>query len=460
VSVTIRRRGVAPGLVLTTLALATAVAFLAAGDAEAERGITTGIAVPEAQSSDSVRDLSLDGTAQANADLIRFDVLWRNLVGSQRPTNPRDPADPAYDFSRLDAAVRGAEQRGLKVHFTVYSAPAWAEGPNRRGGLESGAWRPDPGDYGDFGSALAKRYSGSFSPAPGLPPLPRVRYFEAWNEPNLEVFLAPQWVGDRAEGPAIYRQLLNSFYDAVKGVDPGNIVVSGGTTSFGDPPGGDRSRPVFFLRELFCLEGRKELQLRPGCAPVKMDVLGHHPISTQNPPTYSAISPDDAAMTDIDRLRRVLRAAEKAGVVQPGGKRQIWATEFWWHDAVPAPRQARYIEQALYVLWKQRVEVAIHYLIRDSDPYQGLIARDGKEKPAFQAFRFPFVTERLSRKRVRAWGRSPQAGKVKIQAKQRGGWRTLKRTRVSEDEVFTARLQGSKKMRAQIGDEQSLVWQR
>ena len=114
-----------------------------------------------------------------------------------------------------------------------------------------------------------------------------------------------------------------------------------------------------------------------------MDVLAHHPISTQNPPTYSAISPDDAAMSDFDRLTRVLRAAESAGVVRPGGKRPVWATEFWWHDRpVPPATQARYVEQALYVLWKQRVKVAIQYFIRDSDPYQRalLLGREGEAR--------------------------------------------------------------------------------
>jgi hypothetical protein len=455
-----RSRAVAPRLVLITLAIATAVAFWAPAEAGAKRGITTGIAVPEAQSpTSSERDLWLDRTAKANSDVVRIDVVWRRVVGSARPANPRDPADPAYDFSRIDGGVRAAEQRGLEVLFTLYGAPDWAEGPNRPDGLNPGVWRPDPGEYGAFASALARRYSGSFTPATGLQPLPHVRYFEAWNEPNLDFFLAPQWVGDRAEGPAIYRGLLNSFYDAVKEIDPGNVVVSGGTTSFGDPPGGDRSRPVSFLRELFCLEG-EELQPRPGCAQVKMDALAHHPISTQNPPTYSAISPDDAAMTDFDRLTRVLRAAESAGVVRPGGKRPVWATEFWWHDAVPLATQARYVEQALYVLWKQRVEVAIHYFISDSDPYQGLFFSDGREKPAFQAFRFPFVTERVSRKRVRAWGRSPKAGKVKIQGKKGGKWRTLERVRVREDEVFTAGLRGTKQMRAQIRGEASIPWRR
>jgi hypothetical protein len=453
--------------VVTAVATVAALALLAQGEAEAKRGITSGVTVEEATSPEaSLRDAWLDRTAEAGAELVRFDVRWRTVVGSLPPANPGDPSDPAYDFSRLDAAVRGAQQRGLKVLFTVFRAPDWAEGPGRPAGIPAGSWNPDPGRFGQFGSALARRYSGSFSPGSGAPPLPRVRYFEAWNEPNLTNFFAPQRVGDQVVSPDAYRTLLNSFYDAVHAVDPTNVVISGGTGAYGDPPGGERTRPVAFLRQLFCLQGQ-QLEPQP-CPQTRMDTLGHHPFGHPNPPTYSTINPDDAGIPDIGRLERVLRAAEKAGVVAPGGKRPIWATEFWWITRPPPnpdavaneAQQARYIEQAHYLFWKQGVSVAIQYLIRDSGvPFNtGLFFSDGRPKLSFKAFRFPFVTDRLSGKRVLAWGKSPKAGKVKVQARKRGKWRTVKRTRVGEDDVFTARVRGSKKMRARIGSEKSLVW--
>jgi hypothetical protein len=227
---------------------------------------------------------------------------------------------------------------------------------------------------------------------------------------------------------------------------------------------------VLFLREVLCLEGRKQLQPRPGCPRVNLDVLSHHPISLENPPTYSAINPDDAATSDIDRLRRVLRAAATAGVLGPRRNPPIWATELWWisrppsqfPEAVSVRKQARFLEQALYVLWKQRVSAAFQYLIRDpggNDRYQtGLFFNDGREKLAFSAFSFPFVTDRLRRKRVRAWGISPAGGRVKIQGKQGGGWKTLERVRARKGKVFTTKLGGKKRMRAQVGGEKSLVW--
>jgi hypothetical protein len=445
-----------------------AAALLVPAEAGAKRGIETGIAVPESLSADpGVRDLWLGRTVGANADLVRVDVIWRGVAGPQPPANPGDPNDPAYDFSRLDAAVRGAQQRGLQVLFTVFRAPDWAEGTGRPAGLPAGSWKPDPARFAQFGSALARRYSGSFSPASGVPPLPRVRYFEAWNEPNLTDFFAPQRAGDQVVSPDAYRTLLNSFYDAVHAVDPRNVVISGGTGAYGDPPGGERTRPVAFLRQLFCLEGRKQLEPQP-CPETRMDAFGHHPFGHPSPPTHSTVNPDDAGIPDIGRLERVLRAADRAGVVRPGGKRPIWVTEFWWITRPPPnpdavanePQQARYVEQALYLFWKQGVSMAIHYLIRDPGvPFNtGLFFSGGEQKLSFKAFRFPFVTDRLGGKRVLAWGKSPKAGNVKVQAKKRGKWRTVKRTRVGKNGVFTARVRGSNNMRARIGPAKSLVW--
>ena len=169
-------------------------------------------------------------------------------------------------------------------------------------------------------------------------------------------------------------------------------------------------------------------------------MLAHHPITTSGGPRRSAIHPDDAAMPDFDRIRRVLRAAERAGHVRPRGRHPLWATEFWWITdppsslGVPPRTQARRIAEALYLLWKQRVSVGINVLIRD-DPYfpddpfgslqSGLFFVDGEPKPSARSFRFPFVTERLSPKKIIAWGKAPFEGVVRIERKRGKGWRTL-----------------------------------
>lgn len=79
--------------------------------------------------------------------------------------------------------------------FTIYSAPDYAEGADRPATATPGSWRPDPAAFGAFAEAVARRYSGANG-------LPRVRYFEAWNEPNLDVYLAPQQRGKSLVGVA------------------------------------------------------------------------------------------------------------------------------------------------------------------------------------------------------------------------------------------------------------------
>ena len=220
-----------PIILAAFLCLLGAAQLVVPPQAAAARGLTTGLfAVSYTSANDAVRNQWFDTTVRANAGVVRINLNWESLVGPQPPADPRNPADPAYSFAGVDGAVREAAQRGLDVYFTIYRAPPWAEGPNRPassdpGILGSGAWKPDPGALGDFATALATRYSGAFpDPATGQP-LPHVRYYEAWNEPNIPQFLAPQYEGGKPTGVSIYRDLLRAVANAVKAVDKGNLVI-------------------------------------------------------------------------------------------------------------------------------------------------------------------------------------------------------------------------------------------
>ena len=285
--------------------------------------------------------------------------------------------------------MRDADARGLAVLLTVTGAPAWAEGPGRPSSADPGTWKPSPSDLADFMRAVAARYSGGFDPdgSGPAPPLPAVEALQVWNEPNLSGQLTPQYEGQTAISPGHYREMLNAAYSAVKAVDPGMLVVTAGTSPYGDPPGGNRVRPVAFWRQVLCAspakkKSRKKRKKKKGAAKrtairaagcperAMFDVLAHHPINTTAGPRRAALHPDDAASADIDRIVRVLRAAERAGTVLPG-RHPVWATEFWWDsnppNSVGAPLgvQARWIEDALYQAWKDGASVAINLTIRD-----------------------------------------------------------------------------------------------
>ncbi len=91
---------------------------------------------------------------------------------------------------------------GLTPVLQVRSAPHWAQrclGETKT----DPPCDPDPADLADFTTAAARRYSGSFGD------LPRVRYWQGLNEPNLSFFFYPQYVGDKPVSPFLYRALIN-----------------------------------------------------------------------------------------------------------------------------------------------------------------------------------------------------------------------------------------------------------
>jgi hypothetical protein len=172
-------------------------------------------------------------------------------------------------------------------------------------------------------------------------------------------------------------------------------------------------QPALFWRTLLCLNGQR-LRPAPCSDPAHFDIAAHNPIDASGP-NVGAQNIDDISTPDLGRLKRILSRARRTGRSQPAGRKPLWATEFWWDSNPPDPNgvsvqtQAHWLEQALYLFWKQGVKRAVWFQIRDQPPvpdyastYQtGLFQLDGTPKLAYQAFRFPFVADRLRR---RLWG--------------------------------------------------------
>ena len=452
------RRTVLSGV--AAIAATAAIGVCAAPEALAARGLETGFADPAYTSSDQAdRQFAFDKTVDAGGSVVRINVLWRSAATAQ-PLNPADPADPAYNFQPYDTAVREAAARGLQPLLTVYRAPIWAEGAGRPAGTPAGSWRPQPQALADFMRALATRYSGSF----GIPePLPRVRLFQIWNEPNLPTYLNPQ-----ADGASVFTAMLNAGYAAVKAVHSDNVVVTAGTAPYGDPEGGQRTRPLVFWRRVLCLEACSEK--------ANFDVLAHHPINTSGGPTTSALHSDDVSTPDLGSLRSVLRQAEKQGGTGTPGPHELWVTEIWWEtdppdgfEGIRVKRQARWLEHALYLLWRKGARVVLNLQVRDApfdqdaafdDTATGVFFADRSPKPSYTAWRFPFVTDRKTETKLKAWGKAPVGGRLVIQRKRRGNWRKVTRLKVKPGQVFETklRLSGHPKLRAKVGAERSIVW--
>jgi hypothetical protein len=453
---------------------------LAASSAGATRKFDVGFADSVyAHPQPSTRAAWLDRTVDASASWVRVDVHWATIAGPNPPPDPANPASGSYNFAAVDNAVRDATARGLNVLFTVATAPTWAEGPNRPGlaAAPKGSWKPDPQAFGSFARALAARYSGGFDPPGSVPILPRVRHFQALNEPNLSTYLSPQWSGGQPVSTSHYARLLNAFYSQVKAVRADNLVVTAGTGPFGQKKGGQRMRPLKFWQSLLCLKKNKRGKLRPRrrCEnPIHADVIAHHPITGR--PGRRAEHKGDAVIPELRKIRRMARKAERRGWLLPGGRTPLWVTELWWESDPPddfarvsVRKQARWIAEGLYLIYKQRVPVVILLQIRDApydpgDPFatiqSGIFFEGGASKPSFKAVRFPFVTERRGPRKLKAWGKSPVAGKLTIERKRRGKWHALKRRNVAAEGVFSTalRVRGTAKLRARVGGERSRTW--
>jgi len=130
---------------------------------------------------------------------IKQQLKWKDWEGT--------PGE--MDWSGFDAVVEAADERDLKVMFSVVDAPAWSRSYTDEN--TEGAPPDNLQVMADFLGRLVDRYQG------------RIHAIEVWNEQNLD----REW--DTAEGvdPARYVEMLRLSYDAIKSRDPNIIVISG-----------------------------------------------------------------------------------------------------------------------------------------------------------------------------------------------------------------------------------------
>ena len=271
-----------------------------------------------------------DRVRAAGARTVKLVFPWRRIAPDARPADfdPANPDDPRYDWSPYDDQVREAVARGLEPLITTEQAPLWAE----RGTDGPVATRdPDPAEFGAFGTAIARRYSGTVAG------LPRVRLFEAWNEPNASFFLSPAFVNGQPYSPQLYRAMVNSFSAGVHGVHADNVVIAGAQFPFViNRPSAVSIGPYRFMRDVLCLS--EQLKTVPNCGPpLAADVWSHHPY-TSGGPTHRASNRDAISLGDMLKMKRALNAAIKQKRFASSQPIRFWVTEFGWDSAPSDPK--------------------------------------------------------------------------------------------------------------------------
>lgn len=463
------------------------------------RGVSEGALLLDEEP--AVRELAFRRVRETGAKVVRIPVDWRDSVLADPPAgfDARDPASPAYRFSRIDAAVLDATAAGLTPLLVVSHAPAFAEAPHRWPYAYLGSWAPNPVALEEFAAALARRFDGSFkdSQAPGGV-LPRVTLFQAWNEPNLARYLEPQWVAVRgrwsAFSPLLYRQMLNAFYAGVKSIRAADVVVAAGVAPNGGPAGVGRIAPLQFLRELLCLPapGRPSPWWSGAhCAnPPHFDVLDFHPLSVGDPDLPAPYSAE-VSISDAAKITGLVKQAERLYTALPRETKPVWVTELDWEsapqtpDGVPPRLQAQWVSRALHRLWVAGVSlVSWQFLV---DPYPGVklntptgglveLSRaaglysagpDGNPesampKPFLQGFTFPFDPLRVDPRHVRVWAllMHPRE-QVALERETRAGnaWRMIARLHADSHGVLNVliSLRSTARLRLQSGPLSSAV---
>ena len=315
----------------------------------------------------------LDRARDASASVLRTVVVWKDAAPN-RPVNAEDPFDPGYELDDVDDLVRSTQQRGMELLITIWGTPGWANGgqaPNRP--------PHDPAALERFAIALADRYSGRHSGYPA------VRLFSAWNEPNLEQFLAPQFdEAGKSVGPALYAPIARAVYDGVKGGNPEALVAIGETSPRGHdvPTGGvqDSHSPARFARLL--------AEAQPA---VRFDAWAQHPY-----PPRSRIAPDEPVRWPRVGIGNLERFGTELDEWFGRDGTPIWITEYA-HETLPPEQlgidptlQARYAEEALQLAAENpRVRMFVWFVFRDQLDglwQSGLLWDDSTPKPALASF--------------------------------------------------------------------------
>ena len=386
-------------------------------------------------------------------DNVRIFASWKQIAPRTKPPgfDGANPASPGYVWAFVDGAVDRVRNAGMSVTLTITGpGPLWTSSQPKR---HRPAYRPRPGAYRAFATAVAKRYGS------------RVDRYILWNEPNISTWLYPQATCRRHRcsptSPHLYRGLVRAAYPAVKAADPGSQVLIGALSPRGQRlrTAGTVMRPLLFLRRLGCRNDRF-LRIRSGACKHFKKVTGDgfaiHPYSGRLPPQRSHPNPDDVALASISRLTRTLDRLQGVGALDPTTRRfGVFADEYAYQTKPPDRvggvalfRQDRWLQRAAYIAWRNsRIRLFTQYLWRDEPRssngsyggwQSGLRFANGRAKPSFKHFDTPFE---LDAARNRLWGQVRPGGQTTVTVQHRphksGGWRTLATVRTDARGYWT-----------------------
>jgi hypothetical protein len=302
---------------------------------------------------------------ELGVDVFQFQLHW-DEVAPTRPSNPRDPEDPAYHWGAVDQIVNEAARYEIGLAALAERSPPWANGGR------APIWAPaNPNDFADFVYAASQRY-------------PSIHRWMIWGEPARAENFQPMRRGQH-KGPRLYAVILDKAYAALKKARRQNIVIGGMTLN------GGTIFPSDFIKWMKLPNGR----------PPRMDLWGHNPFDARFPHLADKPVGDFRGFNDIDTLH-----AEIAADYRRGHRKvpRLWLSEWSIVSDHPLP-----LFSGFYVSRRgQAVRIKAAYRIASRTPYVaglgwftlldeaqlgesvagwGLLTEDGATKPSFDAFK-------------------------------------------------------------------------
>ena len=277
----------------------------------------------------------IESAASEGATVMRLLVQW-NQTATRRPARASNPFDPAYNFQDLDETIRTAQEADMEVLLTLSGTPRWANG-----GRNPNVMPRRVADFTAFAQAIASRYSGRFEG------YPFVRFWSVWNEPNLQLFLAPQFdARGRSVAPRNYARLYAAAYKGIKAGNRRALVGIGETSARGsDKPTG--LRPIHSPGRFAELVAKANPRL-------KFDAWSHHPYPfTPNLRPSQKVRWPNVTLGSLPLLEKNLKRWFKRKTVP------IWVTEYGHETKPPDTLGISYAKQAAYI--RQSITIARKY---------------------------------------------------------------------------------------------------
>jgi hypothetical protein len=393
--------------------------------------------------------------------VVQLPVPWYQLAadGSSH-TPPAGNPYPSASWAIYDTVDRDAHKDGIQLDLMLTGgAPEWANAAGEPARDPSpGVWDPSAGAFRQFVEAAGTRYSGHYTPPGASSPLPRVNFWDIWDEPNWGPSLQPQLVLNplRIASAADYRGLVDAAWSALQSTGHGHdTVVIGNLSPRGTTTGPPKfplpaaayyvASPLGFTRALYCvddsyhpLQGRAAAEV--GCPTTaagsrafrqanpglfEAQGFGIHPYPVNLPPTEAdTTDPDTVEFSQIPHLITALDKVE--GAYGANAKMGVYVTEYGYITHPPnagvtylSPRRAgSFLNWSEYLAWRNaRIDSTMQYQLYDPGPgpsefgeggfATGLVSSTDQPKANFYAYRMPIwmpLTDTSRGNGLEVWG--------------------------------------------------------